>query len=177
MWVRAAPGANSPLGPLQVAHNCGTTAGAIAGIPSRNRGALAQGTDTLAAVPQSIHQSVMGVRTAEAQPAHPRSWASATSTEPGILSRSEGPQGASDFPKDFDRYDAAGPRSPSDTLNSVSSHGRCWLRCLTALVTETLPDAIRSRLLPLPSFSTAEHIAVKGTARCQMNWTAVLVHS
>ncbi|KAL6483053.1 hypothetical protein MHYP_G00079250 [Metynnis hypsauchen] len=154
MWVRTAPGANSPLGPLQAEHNCGTTAGAIAGIPSRNRGALAQGTDTLAAAPQSIHQSVMGVRTAEAQPAHPHSWASATSTEPGILSRNEWSAAGQAAVKDFNRYDATGPRLSSDTLNSVSNHGICWLLCLTVLVTKTLPDAVRSRLLPLPSFST-----------------------
>ncbi|KAK2885524.1 hypothetical protein Q8A67_016361 [Cirrhinus molitorella] len=73
MWVRAAPWVASPNGPLQAAHNSGTMAGAIAGIPSRNRGALAQGTDSLAATLQSIHQSVMGAPTAEARPAHPSS--------------------------------------------------------------------------------------------------------
>ncbi|KAI7794204.1 putative receptor tyrosine-protein kinase erbB-3-like [Triplophysa rosa] len=56
MWVRAAPWVVSPNGPLQANHNSGTMAGAIAGIPSRNRGALAQGTDSLAAMQQSIHQ-------------------------------------------------------------------------------------------------------------------------
>lgn len=73
MWVRAAPWVASPNGPLQAAHNSGTMAGAIAGIPSRNRGALAQGTDSLAAILQSIHQSVMGAATAKARPAHPSS--------------------------------------------------------------------------------------------------------
>lgn len=73
MWVRAAPWVASPNGPLQAVDNSGTMAGAIAGIPSRNRGALAQGTDSLAAMLQSIHQSVMGAATTEARPAHPSS--------------------------------------------------------------------------------------------------------
>lgn len=76
--------AASPRCPLQVTHNSGTAAGAIAGIPSRNRGALAQGTDILAAVQQSIHQCVMGARGAEAQPAHPHSQTLATSTKSAI---------------------------------------------------------------------------------------------
>lgn len=73
MWVRTAPWVASPNGPLQANHNSGTMAGAIAGIPSRNRGALAQGTDSLAAMQQSIHQCVMGAANAEARPAHPTS--------------------------------------------------------------------------------------------------------
>lgn len=76
--------AASPRCPLQATHNSSTAAGAIAGIPSRNRGALAQGTDTLAAVQQSIHQCMMGARGAEAQPAHPHSQTLATSTKPTI---------------------------------------------------------------------------------------------
>lgn len=76
--------AASPRCPLQAAHNSGTAAGAIAGIPFRNRGALGQGIDTLAAVQQSIHQCMMGVRGAEAQPAHPHSQTLATSAEPAI---------------------------------------------------------------------------------------------
>lgn len=76
--------AASPRCPLQVVHNSGTTAGAIAGIPSRNRGVFAQGTDTLAAVQQSIHQCMMGARGAEAQPAHPHCQTLATSAEPAI---------------------------------------------------------------------------------------------
>lgn len=65
MWVRAAPGATSPRGPLQDGHNSSPRADAIAGIPTRNRDAFAQGTDTLAAAPQSIHQSLKGVATAK----------------------------------------------------------------------------------------------------------------
>lgn len=60
MWVRAAPGATSPRGPLQDDHNSGPRAAAIAGIPTRNRDAFIQGTDTLAAARQSIHQSLEG---------------------------------------------------------------------------------------------------------------------
>ncbi|CAB1430410.1 unnamed protein product [Pleuronectes platessa] len=62
MWVRAAPGATSPQGPLQDGHNSSPRADAIAGIPTRNRDAFAQCTDTLAAALQSIHQSLKGVK-------------------------------------------------------------------------------------------------------------------
>lgn len=65
MWVRAAPGATSPQGPLQDGHNSGPRAAAIAGIPTRNRDAFIQGTDTLAAARQSIHQSLKGVASAK----------------------------------------------------------------------------------------------------------------
>lgn len=60
MWVRAAPGANSPPGPLQDGYNSSPREDAIAGIPTRNRDSFAQGTDTLAAARQSIHQSPGG---------------------------------------------------------------------------------------------------------------------
>lgn len=72
MWVRAAPWATGPQGPLQDGHNSGPRAGAIAGIPTRNRDALAQGTDTLAAAPQSIHQSPRGMATAKGHSTRPR---------------------------------------------------------------------------------------------------------
>lgn len=71
MWVRAAPGATSPQGPLQDSYNSSPRADAIAGIPTRNRDAFAQGTDTLAAALQSIHQSQKGVVTAKGQSSHP----------------------------------------------------------------------------------------------------------
>ncbi|KAK7884304.1 hypothetical protein WMY93_027427 [Mugilogobius chulae] len=57
MWVRADLGTTGPQGPLQDSHNGSPRPDAIAGIPTRNRDALDQGTDTLAAAPQSIHQS------------------------------------------------------------------------------------------------------------------------
>ncbi|KAI4824442.1 hypothetical protein KUCAC02_012953 [Chaenocephalus aceratus] len=72
MWVRAAPGATSPQGPLQDGHNSSPRADAIAGIPTRNRDAFTQGTDTLAAAPQSIHQSLKGVVSAKGHSSPPQ---------------------------------------------------------------------------------------------------------
>lgn len=76
MWVRAAPGATSSQGPLQDGYNSSPRADAIAGIPTRNRDAFTRGTDTLAAAPQSIHQSLKGVATAKGHCSHPHilSW-------------------------------------------------------------------------------------------------------
>lgn len=73
MWVRASPRATSPQGPLQDSYNSSPRADAIAGIPTRNRDTFAQGTDTLAAAPQSIHQSLKGVATAKGHSSHPHS--------------------------------------------------------------------------------------------------------
>ncbi|KAJ3587114.1 hypothetical protein NHX12_013504 [Muraenolepis orangiensis] len=71
MRVRVAPRALCPQGPLQDDYNSGPRMGAIAGIPSRNRDALDQGTDILAAAPQSIHQSGMGVAAVKGQGTRP----------------------------------------------------------------------------------------------------------
>lgn len=49
-----------PTGPLQDGYNSSPREDAIAGIPTRNRDTFAQGTDTLAAARQSIHQSPGG---------------------------------------------------------------------------------------------------------------------
>lgn len=73
MWVRAARGATSPQGPLQDGYNSSPRVDGIAGIPTRNRDAFAQGTDTLAAALQSIHQSLKGVATAKGHSSHPHS--------------------------------------------------------------------------------------------------------
>ena len=87
MWVRAAPGATSPQGPLQDGYNSSPRADAIAGIPTRNRDAFAQGTDTLAAAPQSIHQSLKGVATAKGHSSHPHGSPLEGTGPPGLTPR------------------------------------------------------------------------------------------
>lgn len=87
MWVGAAPGATSPLGPLQDRYNSGPRADAIAGIPTRNRDTFAQGTDTLAAAPQSIHQSLKGVATAKGHSRHPSQFPLEGTGPPGLTQR------------------------------------------------------------------------------------------
>lgn len=87
MWVRAAPGATSPQGPLQDGYNSSPRAAAIAGIPTRNRDAFAQGTDTLAAARQSIHQSLKGVASAKGHSRHSQSSALEGTGPPGLTLR------------------------------------------------------------------------------------------
>lgn len=79
-------------GPLQDSYNSRPRADAIAGIPTRNRDAFAQGTDTLAAAPQSIHQSLKGDITAKGHSSHPRS--SPWKGPPGRLADTMTPQSA-----------------------------------------------------------------------------------
>ncbi|CAL8275296.1 unnamed protein product [Boreogadus saida] len=54
------PGPSAPGAPCRTTTIAAPRMGAIAGIPCRNRDALEQGTDILAAAPQSIHPSGSG---------------------------------------------------------------------------------------------------------------------
>ncbi|XP_055021884.1 extended synaptotagmin-1-like [Boleophthalmus pectinirostris] len=83
MWVRAALRATGPQGLLQDSHNGSPRPDAIAGIPTRNRDALVQGTDTLAAAPQSIHQSLRDGNCKRPQQS-PSQWALDETWPPGM---------------------------------------------------------------------------------------------